>query len=72
MSVVFENGYLAVSIGKRLAHVPFAMEGEIAIVSLDDVAQWQTGEEISIDDLARISLAIEKACDQRGLDVEFE
>ena len=74
MSVVFQSGCLVVSIGKRIAHVPCAMEAETLVVSLDDLVEWHVpaGKDIEIDDLGRITDEIEKACDIKGLDVEFD
>ena len=74
MSVVFEKERLIVSLGKRIAHVPCAMEGETLVVSLDDVAEWQVppGGDIAIEDLGRITGEIENYCGINGLDVEFE
>ena len=74
MTVEFAADHLVVTIGKRVAHVPCASEGDTAIVSLDEVGEWQDplGEEIGIADLSKITMAIEKAFDALGQDVEFE
>ena len=74
MKVEFEADHLVVTIGKRIARVPCTSEGDTAIVSLDEVSQWHmpAGEEIGIADLSKITMAIEKAFEALGQDVEFE
>lgn len=74
MSVVIETGNIIVTLGKRTARLPFASEGDTAVVSLDEVSLWHQppGEEISLADLARLTAMVEKAFDGWGRDVEFE
>lgn len=45
------------------------------IVALDDIEHWDAPHDetlIEIEELQRITRAIEEACDERGLSVEFE
>ena len=73
MSVVFEDGCMVVSIGRRRAEVPFAMEGDTMVVDLDDLDTWSepAGEAIGIEQLAAIAEQIEAACEAAGIQVEF-
>lgn len=74
MNVVVEADKIVITLGKRIAQLPFASEGDVAIVSLDEVSQWHQppGEEISLADLSRLTTMIEKAFEKWGRDVEFE
>ena len=78
MIVRFDATEIVVQIGKRQALVPCHKQpdGEPdLVVNLDDVAHWQApheADEISLADLQKIAAWIERACDERGLDVEFE
>ena len=78
MIVRFDASGIVVRIGKRQALVPCQTQpgGEPdLVVNLDDVTHWQApheADEISLGDLQKIAAWIERACDERGLDVEFE
>ena len=78
MIMRFDAAEIVVSIGKRRALVPCRAqpEGEPdLVVDLDDVTHWQApdeADEISLGDLQKIAAWIERACDERGLEVEFE
>jgi hypothetical protein len=48
-------------------------EGEpVLIVEIDMLEVWEDGTEIEMDDLQRLFTLIERECDQRGIEVEFE
>eukprot|EP01037_Dinobryon_pediforme_P009615 gene9615-9692_t len=70
---------LRVSLGKKRALVPFARqpegpEGPDLLVFLDDVAAWEypADEDISLEDLAKLTEIIEAYCDKADISVEFE
>lgn len=78
MIVRFDATEIVVQIGKRQALVPCHTQpdGEPdLVVNLDDVTHWLSphhADEISLGDLQKIAAWIERACDDRRLDVEFE
>ena len=78
MIASFDAAGIIVAIGKRRALVPCRAQPDgdpDLVVNLDDVTHWQApdeADEISLGDLRKIAAWIERACDERGLDVEFE
>jgi Immunity protein 74 len=79
MKVEILGKRLRVTSGARSLPVEFAPSGEgggtTRIVSLDAIETWDPpgeGPEVTLEDLQKISAAIELACEKAGLDVEFE
>ena len=74
--VLFELSGDALRIGVAgrvvAAKVEMQDDPEVMIVELDSIEHWEDGEEVSFDDLPRILSAIERACDEREIEVEFE
>ena len=76
---VFET-HMIVTLGRKTALVPVVHEpegedGPDFLILLDDVTHWQAphaDEDISLEDLAKITELIERDCEKLGLDVEFE
>jgi hypothetical protein len=48
-------------------------DGEpVLVVEIDMLECWEDGTEIDMDDLQRLFTLIERECDARGLEIEFE
>ena len=71
---VFEisDGFLRAGFGARVAKIACHHEEELLVVELDSVEAWENGAEISLDELNRLCALIERECDERGVEVEFE
>ena len=79
MTIEILDDKLRVTLGKKHALVPFARqpegpEGPDLVVFLDDVSAWEfpADEEISLEDLAKLTEIIEAYCDKADISVEFE
>ena len=71
---LFEIGddFLRAGFGARTARIACHREDNVLVVKLDSVEAWENGEEISLDELNRLCALIERECDERELEVEFE
>ena len=62
--------------GGRVAAIAFHIEesadGEVLVVETDAVECWEGGEEIALEDLNRLFVLIERECEARGVESEFE
>ena len=78
-SFVFEltDTQLRAGFGGRTA-IMAVHEGEdengepVLVIEIDMLEVWEDGSEIEMDDLQRLFTLIERECDQRGIEVEFE
>ena len=80
LQIEFTEGAVRVASGDRLLTLtplrpPLNQESAPDfIVALDDIEHWDAPNDeilIEIEELQRITRAIEEACDERGLSVEF-
>lgn len=75
MITAFGANAIVVELASRRARVPCALDGGMLVVFLDDVTHFEaphSAQEISLDDLRAIAAQIERECDRRGIDLEFE
>lgn len=79
MKVELLKGVLRVSRGEQslslAAHPDAEAEENTLVVSLDEVATWDppsSGAAITIEELQRITEAVERFCSRLGIAVEFD
>ena len=75
MMEILESGNLRVKLGQRTLTVVVQRDpdaDEALIIALDSIEEWEDGEPVSMPELQRILAVIERECDARGIEVEFE
>jgi hypothetical protein len=76
MMEILESGNLRLRIGQRTVTVAVVRtdeeQGESLVIDLDSIEDWDDGEPVSMPELQRILAVLERECDARGLNVEFE
>jgi hypothetical protein len=75
MMEILESGNLRLRMGQRTVTVVVQRpqdDGEPLVVQLDSIEEWDDGELVTMPELQRILALIERECDSRGLDIEFE
>ena len=79
VQTVFEfiDGAIRVGWGGRQVVLPASRQpGEdgdpVLVVEIDDVECWEGGDEISMKDLQRLLETVERECDARDIEVDFE
>lgn len=75
MMEILESGNLRLRLGERTVTVAVQRpgdEGQPLVVELDSIEEWDDGEPVTMPELQRILSIIERECDARGLDIEFE
>jgi hypothetical protein len=75
MMEILESGNLRLRVGQRTVTVVVQRaldDGQPMVVELDSIEDWDDGEPVTMPELQRILAVIERECDARGLDIEFE
>jgi hypothetical protein len=71
--IVGENfGKITAGWGGRCVDIAFAREDETLIVDMDSIEAWSDGDEVSLPELQRLLELVERECDARGIEAEFE
>lgn len=75
MMEILESGNLRLRIGARTVTVVVQRsedDGQPVVIDLDSIEDWDDGEPVTMPELQRILAIIERECEARGLDIEFE
>jgi hypothetical protein len=75
MMEILESGNLRLRVGQRTVTVVVQRASDDVqpmVVELDSIEDWDDGEPVTMPELQRILAIIERECDARGLDIEFE
>lgn len=75
MMEILESGNLRVKLGKRTVTVVVQRDpdaDEALIVALDSIEEWDDGEPVTMPELQRLLAIIERECEARGIEVEFD
>ena len=75
MMEILESGNLRLRVGQRTVTVAVLRtpdEEEALVVELDSIEDWDDGEPVTMPELQRILAMLERECEARGLNIEFE
>ncbi len=75
MMEILESGNLRVKLGQRTVTVVVKRDpdaDEALIVALDSIEEWDDGEPVTMPELQRLLAIIERECEARGIEVEFD
>jgi|GEM_PF-5222314 hypothetical protein len=75
MMEILESGNLRVKLGQRTVTVVVQRDpdaDEALIVALDSIEEWDDGEPVTMPELQRLLAIIERECEARGIEVEFD
>ena len=75
MMEILESGNLRVKLGQRTVTVAVERNpdaDEALVVALDSIEEWDDGEPVTMPELQRILAIIERECEVRGIEVEFD
>jgi hypothetical protein len=76
MMEVLESGNLRLRIGKKTVTIGVQRnvedDGDAMVVDLDSIESWDDGDPVTMKELQRILALLERECDAKGMDIEFE
>lgn len=76
MMEVLESGNIRLRVGEKTVTIGVQREeadpSHAMVIELDSIENWDDGEPVSMKALQRILTQLERECDARGMDVEFD